>query len=99
MTIAILALRIFLAPCFVVAVSLVGRRFGVRVGGVVAGLPVIAGTVLLVLALEHGAPFASRAAVGVMLGLVGVAAFVLAYVAAARWFGWPGATTRSGSGR
>ena len=55
MTIAILALRIFLAPCFVVAVSLVGRRFGVRVGGVVAGLPVIAGPqFLLVLALEHG---------------------------------------------
>lgn len=91
MAIPILALRIFLAPCFVVLVSLVGRRFGVRIGGVVAALPAIAGPILLVLALEHGSSFASHAAVGVLLGMVGLAAFVVAYVAAARRFAWPGA--------
>jgi hypothetical protein len=88
---AVLAVRILLAPCFVVMVSLVARRFGVRIGGVVAGLPVIAGPILLVLAEEHGSPFASRAAVGVLLGMVGLAAFALAYVATANWVGWPGA--------
>jgi hypothetical protein len=88
---AVLAVRILLAPCFVVMVSLVARRFGVRIGGVVAGLPVIAGPILLVLAVQHGSPFASRAAVGVLLGMVGLAAFVLAYVATASWVGWPGA--------
>ena len=88
---AVLAVRILLAPCFVVMVSLVARRFGARIGGVVAGLPVIAGPILLVLAVQHGSPFASRAAVGVLLGMVGLAAFVLAYVATARWVGWPGA--------
>jgi hypothetical protein len=88
---AVLAVRILLAPCFVVMVSLVARRFGVRIGGVVAGLPVIAGPILLVLAVQHGSPFASRAAVGVLLGMVGLAAFVLAYVATARWVRWPGA--------
>jgi hypothetical protein len=90
-TVALLAVRVLLAPCFVVAVSLVGRRFGTRIGGVVAGLPIIAGPVLLVVALDHGPRFASRAAVGVVLGLVGVAAFVLAYVAAASRLAWPGA--------
>jgi hypothetical protein len=63
----------------------------VRIGGVVAGLPVIAGPILLVLALQHGAAFASRAAVGVLLGMVGLAAFVLAYVATAKWLSWPSA--------
>ncbi len=90
---AVLALRILLAPCFVVVASLVARRFGVRIGGVVAGLPVIAGPILLVLALAHGTEFASRAAVGVLLGVVGLAAFVLAYVATARWVAWPGSLT------
>lgn len=87
----VFAVRLLLAPCFVVLVSLVARRFGVRVGGIVAGLPVIAGPVLLVLALQHGSSFAGRAAVGVLLGMVGLAAFVLAYIAAARWVSWPGA--------
>jgi hypothetical protein len=89
--VVVLAVRILLAPAFVVAVSLLARRFGVRVGGIVAGLPVIAGPILLVLALEHGSRFASAAATGVLLGMVGLAAFVLAYDAAARWLAWPGA--------
>ena len=62
-----------------------------RIGGVVAGLPVIAGPVLLVLALQHGEAFASKAAAGVLLGMVGLAAFVLAYVATAHLLSWPGA--------
>jgi hypothetical protein len=90
-TVAELALRVLLAPCFVVCASLAARRFGARIGGVVAGLPVIAGPILLVLALQHGSSFASRAAVGVLLGMVGLAAFVLAYVAIARWRSWPSA--------
>lgn len=88
---AVLAVRVLLAPTFVIVVSLVARRYGVRVGGVVAGLPVIAGPILLVLALQHGSAFASRAAVGVLLGIVGLAGFALAYVGAAKWVGWPGA--------
>lgn len=89
--VAVLAVRLLLAPCFVVAASLVVRRFGVRIGGVVAGLPVIAGPILLVLALEHGSLFARRAAIGVLLGIVGLAAFVLACVTAAKWVAWPAA--------
>lgn len=89
--VVVLALRVLLAPAFVVFASLVARRFGVRIGGVVAGLPVIAGPILLVLSLQHGTAFASRAAVGVLLGMVGLAAFVLAYIATARWLAWPSA--------
>jgi hypothetical protein len=89
--VTVLALRVVLAPCFVVCASLVAHRFGARIGGVVAGLPVIAGPILLVLALQHGSTFASDAAVGVLLGMVGLAAFVLAYVATARWRSWASA--------
>jgi hypothetical protein len=89
--VAVLAVRTLLAPCFVVLVSLAARHFGVRIGGLVAGLPVIAGPILLVLALQHGTAFASRAAVGALLGMVGLAAFVLAYVGAAAHWPWPAA--------
>lgn len=51
----------------------------------------IAGPILLVLALQHGSAFASRAAVGVLLGMAGLAAFALAYVVVARWRSWPSA--------
>lgn len=89
---AVFAVRVLLAPSFVVLVSLAARRFGARVGGVVAGLPVIAGPILLVLALQHGSAFASKAAVGVLLGMVGLAAFVLTYAAVATRGTWAPAT-------
>lgn len=60
----VLALKVLLAPSFVLATSLVSRRFGLAVGGVVVGLPAIAGPILPVLALQHGTGFASKAATG-----------------------------------
>lgn len=85
-----LLLRVLLAPCLVVCASLVARRFGGRVGGAVAGLPVVAGPILLVLATEHGVGFAARAAVGVLVGVLPLAGFVVAYAAASRWVGGVG---------
>ena len=41
----LLALKLLLAPLFIVGASLVSRRFGVRVAGVLGGLPVIAGPI------------------------------------------------------
>jgi hypothetical protein len=85
----ILAIKLLLAPSLIVAASIVARRFGVRVGGVLAGLPVIAGPILLVLALSRGRAFAGDAATGTLLGVIALVAFVLAYVAVSRRFAWP----------
>ena len=87
--VTVLALRVLLAPAFIVAITLVARRFGARAGGVVGGLPVIAGPILLVLALQHGRAFARDAAVGTMLGVVALIAFVVAYVAISERASWP----------
>jgi hypothetical protein len=70
-----------------VATSLVSRRFGVTVAGIVAGLPAIAGPILLVLALDHGRGFARTAATGVLLGILVV--FVLAFAWVAMRARWP----------
>jgi hypothetical protein len=77
--VAQLAVKVLLAPCFVVGASLTARRFGSRVGGVVGGLPVVAGPILLVYALEHGRLFAAGAAAGTLLGLVSLIVFVVIY--------------------
>jgi hypothetical protein len=76
---ALLAVKLLLAPSFVVGASLSARRFGVRVGGVIGGLPVVAGPILLAYALEHGRSFAAGAAAGTLLGLVSLIAFVVVY--------------------
>jgi hypothetical protein len=77
--VAIFAVKVLLAPSFVVGASLVARRFGPRIGGLVAGLPVVAGPILLVYALTHGAAFAAGAAAGTLLGLISLTAFVVVY--------------------
>jgi hypothetical protein len=87
--VTLLALKLLLAPLFIVGASLVSRRFGVRVAGVLGGLPVIAGPILLVLAVAHGRTFAATAATGTLLGMVALIAFVLVYVAASRRLAWP----------
>ncbi len=75
----ILATKILLAPLCVVAVSLAGRRWGTAVAGVLGGLPVVAGPILLVLALVHGPTFGGEAAAGTLLGLCALTTFVVVY--------------------
>ena len=74
-----IATKIMLAPSFVVGASLIARRFGVRVGGLVGALPVVAGPILLVYAFAHGRVFAADAAAGTLLGLVSLTTFVVVY--------------------
>jgi hypothetical protein len=85
----VLALKVLLAPGFVVATSLVSRRFGLVIGGVVGGLPAIAGPILLVLALQHRSEFAAKAATGTLLGIVALMTFVLVFAWVGKRAGWP----------
>lgn len=74
-----LALKLLLVPAFLALVSLAGRRWGPRVAGWLAGLPVVAGPILGFLALERGAGFASQAAAASLAAVVASVAFSLAY--------------------
>jgi hypothetical protein len=84
----VLAVKALLAPTFVTGASITARRFGPRVGGVVAGLPVVAGPILLVYALVHGRTFAQHAANGTLLGLLSLTAFVVVYGRLASYARW-----------
>lgn len=84
----VLALKLLLAPSLVVLASLCSRRFGPAVGGLVGGLPVVAGPILLVLAVTHGLSFGSEAARASLLGLVSLTTFVLVYGTLCRRRSW-----------
>jgi hypothetical protein len=86
--VALLAVKLLLAPGFVVGASLVARRFGTHVGGLIGGLPVVAGPILLVYALAHGRSFTAGAAAGTLLGLVSLIAFVVVYGRLAGRLSW-----------
>jgi hypothetical protein len=85
-----LLVKLLLAPLFVVGASLTARRFGPRVGGLIGGLPVVAGPILLAYALAHGAGFAAGAASGTLLGLVSLTAFGVVYGRLAGRLSWGG---------
>ncbi len=84
----LLAIKLLLAPSFVVGASLAARRFGARVGGLIGGLPVVAGPILLVYAIAHGRSFAAAAAAGTLLGLVSLIGFVVVYARLAGRLPW-----------
>jgi hypothetical protein len=84
----LLAIKLLLAPSFVVGASLAARRFGSRVGGLIAGLPVVAGPILLAYAIAHGRDFAAGAAAGTLLGLVSLIGFVVVYARLAGRLSW-----------
>lgn len=88
MTLAVLALKLTLAPSLVAAATRVARRLGHRAGGVVGGLPVVAAPILLIYAVEHGGAFAAHAARATVLGIVSLVAFCVAYALASPRVPW-----------
>ena len=84
----ILAAKLVLVPLFIAAITLAGARFGPRAAGVLTGLPVVAGPIVLFLALEQGAGFAARSATATLAGEGSLAAFCIVYAAAARTTSW-----------
>lgn len=81
-------LKLLLAPILVVSSSLAGRRWGQNVTGTLVAIPIVAGPILLLATLEHGADFGARAANAALLGLVALAVFVVVFVWVSRFCRW-----------
>jgi hypothetical protein len=88
---SLLLVKLALAPLLVVGSSLAGRRWGHEVSGLLVALPLVAGPILLITELEHGAHFAARAGAASLLGLVALATFVVVFARVAHARGWPAA--------
>lgn len=85
---SLLAVKLLLAPLLVVGSSLAGRRWGHELSGLLVALPLVAGPILLITELEHGARFTARASAAALLGLIALACFVVVFARVARLAGW-----------
>lgn len=83
-----LFLKLFLVPALIALVTLAGRRWGPAVAGWLSAFPIVAGPILLFIALEQGAAFAAKAAVGTLSAVLAMLAFGLSYAWAAKRLPW-----------
>lgn len=86
----VLLLKLCLVPSLIYLVTLIGRRWGPNAAGWFSALPIVAGPILLTMAIEQGRGFVATAAANTMLAVIAVVVFCLAYAWAARRFGIAG---------
>lgn len=83
----LLTVKLLMAPALVVAASLVARRWGPQVGGVLVCVPVVAGSVLVVTCAQQGPQFAGATARAAILGVVPLALFAIVLATVSRRHG------------
>jgi hypothetical protein len=86
----VLILKLCLVPSLIYMVTLIGRRWGPNAAGWFSALPIVAGPILLTMALEQGRPFVATAAANTLLAVIAVLVFCLAYAWGTRRFGIAG---------
>lgn len=79
-----LAVRAGSTALIVIAATLAIERFGPRIGGSLAGLPIVIGPGFFFLIRDHGAAFAADAAATSLFSLAATEAFLLGYCLAAQ---------------
>lgn len=84
----ILLLKLVLVPALIAGVTLAGRRWGPAVAGWLSAFPVVAGPILIFMAIEQGPAFAANAAAGTLSAVQAILAFGIAYAWAATRCGW-----------
>src|SRR6201989_1089665 len=85
----LLTLKLVLVPAFLAALTVAARVWGPSVAGWLPGLPVVAGPIVLLLALERGSSFAAQASAASIAAIAASEAFNFAYAWSCRRVGWP----------
>lgn len=74
-----LLLKLTIVPLFVALVTLAGKKWGTQLAGLLGGLPVVAGPIVVFLALEQGQTFGVVASTSAIASVVALLSFGLAY--------------------
>jgi hypothetical protein len=83
----VLILKLCLVPSLIYLVTLVGRRWGPTAAGWFSALPIVAGPILLTMAIEQGPDFVATAAAHTLIAVIAVLVFCLAYAWTSGRFG------------
>lgn len=84
----LLAIKLLGVPLLLALVTMAGRRWGQNLAGWLGSFPIVAGPILLILAIENGNDFGARAAQMSLAGIAAAMAFYVAYARLADRFGW-----------
>jgi len=84
----ILLLKVTIMPLVVGCLTLITRRWGHRIGGLIASMPWVAGPILLFFILEQGVGFGIRSVPGILTGVVSLIGFCLTYASLCRRLSW-----------
>ena len=77
-----------LVPVLIGLITLASRQWGPAVAGWLSGFPIVTGPILLFVAIEQGAAFASQTAAGALAGGFAWLSFALSYAWAATRMSW-----------
>jgi hypothetical protein len=78
-TMSTLAIKLLLAPIFIVFAYAIQKKYGPKIGGIFVAIPFIAAPILLVIYFEHGSEFLHRAITGTYAGQAGVLFYIYLY--------------------
>lgn len=81
-------LKITLIPAIIALITLVARRWGNQIGGLIGSMPWVAGPILLFFILEQGTPFGIQSIQGVMLGILALISFSFTYATLSQRRSW-----------
>ncbi|PJE40888.1 MAG: hypothetical protein CUR33_12120 [Pseudomonas sp.] len=84
-----LLLKLTVVPLFIAALSLAGRRWGSGVAGLLGGFPIVAGPIVVFVALEQGSQFGALTATAAISAIAALLVFGVAYCWASTRWSWP----------
>ncbi len=73
-------IKLILMPLIIAGVTLVSKKWGNSIGGILASLPWVAGPIIMFIAFEQGIDFAANSISGSMVGIMGWFAFCVVYI-------------------
>jgi hypothetical protein len=88
----LLILKLTIVPLFIGLITLAGRKWGSGVAGLLSAFPVVAGPIVILIAIEQGVDFATLTSVSVISATACLVIFWLVYSWACIRLSWPLAT-------
>jgi hypothetical protein len=88
----LLILKLTIVPLFIGLVTLIGRKWGPSIAGLISAFPVVAGPIIIFIAIEQGPEFATLTSVSAISATACLLAFWVIYSWACIRLSWPLAT-------
>lgn len=64
-----LLLKLTIVPIIILLITLAGRKWGSQIAGMLGGMPVVAGPIVVLLAVDQGVTFGIHAATSAIAGV------------------------------